>query len=386
MKYFFCIFFLFTFCINAQEGDSAKCKKIQLQGYVKYMDQYSFVESPKTSSLSALIHNRINFKWSLVTHFSLRVEGRNRIFYGDQIKSNPAFMKALGADNGAFDLSKAWVDETSIGVHSILDRALLNYSNEHLDITVGRQRINWGLNMVWNPNDIFNTYNFFDFDYEERPGSDAVRVQYMWKGFSAIEVAAKKGKADDDYTAAFMFRGNSKGYDYQTLAGVYRKDIVLGLGWAGSIKNTGFKGEFSYFHPYEQMKDTSGVLSSSISFDYSFKKGLYLHFSGYYNSAGSEKLNFLFTQDFFAVNPKQLLPFRYSGFFQLSKQINPLFTIGLSNVYSPTNNTWIVVPNIQYSIASNWEVTILSQSFFSDVNSVYRSLGNSVFLRFKWSF
>ncbi len=386
MRFYLFIFFFFSICIYAQQGDSAKVGKPKLQGYVKYMDQYSFLDGPKTGSLSALIHNRLNFKWSPFNHILFRLEGRNRIFFGDQIKNDRTFMKAIAADNGAFDLSKIWVDENSIGVASNLDRALINYSTEHLDITVGRQRINWGLNMVWNPNDIFNTYNFFDFDYEERPGSDAVRVQYMWKGFSAIEVAAKKGKADDDYTAALMYRSNRKGYDYQTLAGVYRKDIVIGLGWAGSIKNTGFKGEFSYFHPYENMKDTNGAVSGSMSLDYSFKKGLYVHFSTYYNSAGSDKLNFLSPQEFFAVNPKQLLPFRYSGFFQLSKQIDPLFTLGLSNIYSPTNNTWIIVPNIQYSIASNWELTLLSQSFFSDVNSVYRSLGNGVFLRFKWSF
>lgn len=160
---------------------------------------------------------------------------------------------------------------------------------------------------------------------------------------------------------------------------------MLGLGWAGNIKNAGFKGEFTYFHPYEHINDTTGVLSGCMSLDYSFKNGLYLHVSSYYNSKGNEKLNTLSTQQFLNVSAKQLLPFKYSGFFQLSKQINPLFTIGLSNIYSPTNNTWIVVPNIQYSMATNWEITLLGQSFFADKNNVYRSIGNSIFLRLKWS-
>lgn len=349
------------------------------------MDQFSFIDDPNNNTSMSLIHNRLNLKWA-PQHWLIRLEARNRIFYGDQLKLNPTFIKSIGEDQGTFNISKIWIDGYGLGAVSIVDRALVNYKNEHWDVTIGRQRINWGLNTVWNPNDIFNTYNFFDFDYEERPGSDAVRVQYMWKGFSAIEVAAKKGKSKDDYTAAMMFRSNKKGYDYQVLAGVSRKDLIAGVGWAGNIKNAGFKGELTYFHPYEHLQDTVGILGGCVSIDYSFKKGWYMNASSYYNSNGSGNVTFLSTQQFFNISAKQLLPFRYSGFFQLSKQINPLFMIGLSNIYSPTNNTWIVVPNMQYSLASNWEVSLIGQSFFAEIDNAYRSIGNSVFLRLKLSF
>jgi hypothetical protein len=56
--------------------------------------------------------------------------------------------------------------------------AYLDYTAGKWQFRVGRQRINWGVNLVWNPNDVFNSFSYFDFDYEERPGSDAVRVQY----------------------------------------------------------------------------------------------------------------------------------------------------------------------------------------------------------------
>lgn len=385
MKRIIYIFLLFSLTFKAQDSITKKFNLPEINGYLKYMEQFSFIDNPDTNSATSLIHNRFNLKWSK-KNWLLRLGMRNRIFYGDQLKLNPNFMKIIGEDQGAVNISKVWVQGYNIAIHSIIDRALINYNKNHWDVTVGRQRINWGVNMVWNPNDIFNAYNYFDFDYEERPGSDAVRVQYMWKGFSAIEVAAKKGKNADDYTAAMLFRSNKKGYDFQTLAGVAQKDLLLGLGWAGNIKNAGFKGEFTYFHPYEHINDTTGVLSGCMSLDYSFKNGLYLHVSSYYNSKGNETLNTLSTQQFLNVSAKQLLPFKYSGFFQLSKQINPLFTIGLSNIYSPTNNTWIVVPDIQYSMATNWEITLLGQSFFADKNNVYRSIGNSIFLRLKWSF
>lgn len=385
MKKAVIIFILIALKVAGQDSLRRRIPMPEIGGYLKYMEQLSFVENVDTSSLTSLLHNRINFKWA-PGNFLFRLEARNRLFYGDLIKSNPAFMKSLEADPGAVGLSRVWLDKYSVGIHSIIDRALINYNNGNWDITLGRQRINWGLNMVWNPNDIFNTYNFFDFDYEERPGSDAVRVQYMWKGFSAMEVAVRKGKNNDDYTAALLYRSNKKNYDYQALAGISQKDLVAGIGWAGNIKDAGFKGEVSYFHNYEKLEDTSGVISASISGDYSFEKGWYVNISGYYNSEGREKINFLSTAQFFNVSAKQLLPFRYSAFLQVSKQINPLMTIGVSTIYSPTNNTSVVIPNIQFSVSENWDLTLLGQSYFAEVSNVYRSLNNSIFLRLKWNF
>lgn len=385
MKLFFCILMWYKCFVPASDTGSVKHASPELHGYVKYMDQFSFIDSPDNNTFTSLIHNRLNLKWS-PNHLLFRLEVRNRIFSGDQLKLNRSFMRIASADDGALNLTKIWIDESGLGAVSTIDRALINYHYKQWDVCIGRQRINWGVNMVWNPNDIFNVYNFFDFDYEERPGSDAIRIQYMWKGFSSIEIAAKKGAGDHDYTAAMLLKGNKKGYDYQILSGLSEKDLLFGTGWAGNLKNAGFKGEFTYFHPYKNMTDTNGVVSGCLSIDYSFKEAWYFNFSTYMNTQGNTRMNFLNTQAFFDISAKQLLPFRYAGFIQLSKQINPLLSAGLSHIYSPTNNTWIVVPNVQYSVASNWEITLLGQSFFTDVNKVYRSLGNSIFLRLKWIF
>ena len=136
--------------------------------------------------------------------------------------------------------------------HSVIDRMLIQYSDEKWDITIGRQRINWGINNIWNPNDIFNAYNFLDFDYEERPGNDAVRIQRNLKNSSALELAYKSGKNKDKHTAAFLYKLNKWKYDFQFLSGIYQTDYVLGGGWAGNIKEAGFKGEMSYFIPIKK--------------------------------------------------------------------------------------------------------------------------------------
>ncbi|MCG8318265.1 MAG: hypothetical protein MI921_02070 [Cytophagales bacterium] len=50
---------------------------------------------------------------------------------------------------------------------------------------IGKHRINWGKSYVWNPNDVFNAYSFFDFDYEERRGTDALLIKYTTSPFSS---------------------------------------------------------------------------------------------------------------------------------------------------------------------------------------------------------
>ncbi|MCK7542259.1 MAG: hypothetical protein MZV63_70990 [Marinilabiliales bacterium] len=68
-------------------------------------------------------------------------------------------------------------------LNTFIDRASVDFTAGTLQVSAGRQRINWSQALVWNPNDIFNTYSSFDFDYMERPGSDAVRVDLLTGAF-----------------------------------------------------------------------------------------------------------------------------------------------------------------------------------------------------------
>ncbi len=92
---------------------------------------------------------------------------------------------------GWIDMSWNIVDENSFFLNTTIDRLWLDLNFNKFQARIGRQRINWGQTFVWNPNDIFNAYSFFDFDYTERPGSDAIRLQYYPSFSSAIELAAK---------------------------------------------------------------------------------------------------------------------------------------------------------------------------------------------------
>ena len=382
MKRFFLTYLLLITLttIYAQEKE----EKLVLSGYIKNLHEFSFINSLDQLQWTTLLHNRLNFKYIPAEKLTVRLEFRNRLFYGDNVKNIFGFSKFISQDHGITDLSWNIIDNKDILFNTTIDRALINYAKGDWDITLGRQRVNWGMNLIWNPNDIFNTYNFLDFDYEERPGSDAIRVQYYLGAFSKIEVAAKKGKRADDKIVAAMYKFNKESYDIQLITGVYLNDWVIGSGWAGNLKNAGFKGEVSYFIPYETYFNSENVLSAAISVDYGFKKGLYINSSVLYNSSADEASGNIGYLLYTNLSAKNLMPYKYSGFLQLAKEFTPIFKGAVSTIYSPTNHSVIIMPTFDYSVATNWELNFTGQSFFEFEN--YKALGNSLFVRLRWSF
>ena len=386
---FIFIFAFFFFSKVSYSNDSIpgnKISRIHVKGYIKDMQTAFFVSDGPSLITGNFIHNRINFRWDFTNEFHFRVEARNRLFYGEQVKTTYQFGKFIDVDNGLFDLSYNLIDDTSVVMNVLLDRLLLNWTRNKWDITIGRQRINWGVNLVWNPNDIFNAFNYFDFDYEERPGSDALRIQYNTGNSSTIELAYKITTDKNEQVAALLFKTNLYKYDWQNFAGIYYNDIVLGTGWAGNLKNIGFKGEASYFHPYKNSLDTTGILSASISFDRSFKKNYFAMASYLYNSNGESLQNGVGEFTGTVLSAKKLMPFKHSFFFQVNKSFSPIVNGGLAMIFSPQNNTMILISSLAVSISDNWDLALFGQSFFSDVAGVYRTLGNLIFLRLQWSF
>ncbi|MCB0557706.1 MAG: hypothetical protein KDD09_02100, partial [Phaeodactylibacter sp.] len=139
-----------------------------------------------------LIHNRLNFRWMINDELKLRTDLRTRVFYGDLVRANPNYGDAIdNVNNDYFDLSLVLLDENAWVVQSMIDRLYLEYFKGNWEVRLGRQRINWGISTVWNPNDIFNAFSFTDFDYEERPGSDALRVKYYTGFASSVELAVR---------------------------------------------------------------------------------------------------------------------------------------------------------------------------------------------------
>ena len=380
---------LLHFGLSGQEKEPSWWKdRLQISGFVKYMNTAS-IASLDSMITDNLIHNRLRLKVNITNKLTSVVEMRNRIFYGEATSLNPQLSDLLDVDDGLIDLSFVPVNKQAYVMHSILDRAYLKYSAKKWELRLGRQRINWGVNLAWNPNDLFNAYSLIDFDYQERPGADAVRFQYFTGDLSSVEFATQPGSSLNSSVIAAMWKFNKWKYDFQLIAANYFKDIAIGAAWAGNIKSAGFKTELSYFHPKSNFKDSSGALSLSTSIDYSFKNGLYLNGSLLLNSRGvSEPLNAssLFQTFIGDITAKSLMPSKLTYFGQISGAFNPKLSASISLFYMQGINMLLCMPSVVYGIEDNWELMLTAQAALGSLNDTFKSMGSGVYLRLMYSF
>jgi hypothetical protein len=368
-------------------------EKISLSGYLSDMQTVYHVPD------QWLWENSFQDRFKLMAYptdwLSGSLQFRSRIITGNTVRQIPGYAEGLAGDPGWMDLT--WMYDGNLGdnagyvLASTMDRLWLQASFGNLEIKAGRQRINWGQTFVWNPNDIFNSYSYFEVDYPERPGSDALRVSYYTGNASTIELATKLDSANR-VTAAGYFRFNTLGFDIQLLGGIYQgEDLVLGTGWSGNMGSSAIRGEVSYFRDLKQFKDTTGYLMSSIGFDYTFSNSLMIQVEGLY-SAFAKDLDVYSFLHFYSgsMDVKNLGFTEWSFFGNISYPITPLFNGGFATIWYPQWKGVYLGPSFDFSINSNFDLSLILQHFtaeFEDPSGAKNREKNTFgFLRLKWSF
>lgn len=387
LRYTIFLFFLaLHFSLYAQV-DSVD-KKVEVQGYVKFLHS-SYVISDQDLLTDQLIHNRLNLRQSVSKHHEWVVQLRNRLFYGEAVKRvqtlGTEFLDLNNPDRTRW-LKPSFGVENDSGIAALfaIDRAYWQWTPDNWEIRVGRQRINWGISTIWNPNDIFNAYGFADFDYEERPAADAIRVRRFIGYSGSIEGVISVGQNSDDISIGALYKTFVKTYDLQFLVGHTDGYVALGAGTAGNLGLTGLKAESTLFIPDDNNEDLS--FSATAAVDYTFDNGLYASAGFLYNSLGgtSNSLSELFAFDLSARN---LYPYRWAIVFAANYGLTELLMAGLSMIYSPVSaQALFIMPTLTYSIAQEWDLDFVSQLSFNNENGQYVSPFNGVFLRIKVSF
>ncbi len=383
MKSVFIIVFLFVVSgvsVFSQEGKKA----FTIKGYVSTLQTVMFDSLNGQFINDNLLHNRINLKGYLNDHISVSAEFRNRMFTGDQVRLNNQYAELIGKDQGWMDMSWNILNKQSFLLNTTIDRFWIDFNYSRFQVSIGRQRINWGQTFVWNPNDIFNSYSFFDIDYIEKPGSDAVRIQYYLSPSSTFDFAIK-ANSDNQITVGGLFKFNKWGYDIQLLAGyVDNKDFVAGTGWSGSLGSISFRGETSWFQPVKYFADSTGRGLFTVSFDKTFKKNSTAQLQLMYCN-NPLKLSDFSSFYYGSLSAKDLAFSKFTAFWQFVWAVNPLFNLGMSVMWFPDLNGYFAGPSLDFSLAENVDFSLIWQHFDSQMSGQRQRI-NLGFLRVKYSF
>jgi len=396
-----------------------------LDGYVKYMGTGTFPDTGSDLS-DHLLHQRFNFEYRFDSALRVNIGMRNRVFYGDTSKT-PGYGDLIELDPGYWDMSSTWMDRDGWVGNSQFDRAYVNWSPEgDWQLRVGRFRINWAMTTLWNPNDIFNAYSIYDFDYEERAGADAVLISRKLGFASSLNLVYNPNQDSElnSYAARYLF--NYDGWDMQVLLGKSGFDRVMGAGFAGDISGAGFRGEFTYFDPiYDQWPRVpdveSGINSmpssisdrgtiftpvslspsmtapssekleatsvSTLEADYSFTgrrnwliRGSVLHIS---NPTESDSALLYLN---LPLTARTLSFTDWTYYFDLGFDISSLSRLTLMSSYYQ-DGSYFIGANGSYSLADDWQLLMVLQRFDGSRDSLFGKTATTLgFVLLKWSF
>ena len=384
---FFC-FALISTSAFAQIPGLEPVKTWSLDGYVKYMATWAALDN-SDNTLDQLVHQRFNYEYRLSPSLRFNAGMRNRFIWGDSAKESQ-YLDVISSDDGYMDLSTNWLEQDGRVGNSQFDRLYIDWNQQDWQTRAGRFRINWAMTTIWNPNDVFNTYSTYDFDYEERPGSDAIMLgrQLGFASEADFVFSPNKDQELNSYALRYLFNWNT--WDAQVITGRSKLDHFIGAGFAGDILGAGFKGELSYFTPdkrrWNGIEQYSAVISS-IESDYSFSsqrnwmiKSALLHHSSPQQPADA---NVFFGQP---LSAKTLSFTHWTGYIEVSMDITPLNKLLLSSIYYQDGSGFIGLTS-NYSLADDWQLLAVVQRFDGTSNSLFGENPNTLlFTQLKWNF
>lgn len=369
--------------------------------YSLFPDKFKDLQDFEIGRFQNTAQLRLNLFWYPSDGLSGTVQARNLLIYQENIKLNQEFLGSLTNDSYYFDLKAEWNEKDDWYAFTEIDRFNINWVYKDIEVILGRQRIAWGTCLVWNPTDLFNPFDVLDFDYEERPGTDAIHMQYYTGPLSQFNVAFTPGRTSFDVIYAGRYAMNYMNYDMALIGGWQRNSLKLAGNWAGEIWDGGFRGEILYTDPditytiinlnpddftnlFVERNVQTAYWTLAFSYDYTFENSFYLHTEYIYNGlgttgkAGYRRYDILYTGE--------ITPARHSIFQEFAYQISSLLRGSFFIIYNPTDYSWIAAPSLQYSLANNWEVYLFTFPSGGDSGTEYGGFPTQYFGRVKFSF
>lgn len=201
-------------------------------------------ESPVVTSLTRL---RVRFDLQLMPELSVVLAYDNELRAGTLDTFEAQLGDALATEQWLpFDWNI--VDTDVFAWDMLLYRFYLDYDSEKVGITVGRQRVPWGVGRLWNPIDRFNAIPPLALEPDQNPGVDAVNLRWHFTGFTTLQAVYAASEDIENQSYAARLHGVLFDVDYSLVAGVWEKAFATGFDLAGNVGGAAARAEVMWTH------------------------------------------------------------------------------------------------------------------------------------------
>ncbi|MFC2169579.1 hypothetical protein ACFLRM_03285 [Acidobacteriota bacterium] len=282
---------------------------------------------------------------------------------------------------------------------NFLDNAYIKLTFKHFDLTVGKQQISLGTGYVWNPTDVFNIKDPLDPTYEQ-PGHNALRLDIALGSAYTVTALYSPDETWEDSAKMIQFKGRISHFDYAfiVIEKVWRfhdytlfdmenmnflevpeKRQLIGVSTAGELLGLGVWAEYGY----SKMEKSKDFYELVIGTDYTFNFQTYMMVEYYRNTLGktsSNKYNLNDWMRLMASEQKAIARDQVYAFIQ--HPASDLLSLGISSVYSLSDNSIVLIPTLNYSLSENVDImAYLNLNFGQEGTAFSKNLGNGGLIR-----
>jgi hypothetical protein len=280
-----------------------------------------------------------------------------------------------------------------------LDNAYIKLSFKYFDLTAGKQQISLGTGYVWNPTDVFNIKELYDPTYEQ-PGHNAVRLDVPlgatstftalfspednWK--NSAKLAQLKGRISHFDFAVTAIEKIWLFHDYtqfdpveMSFVGLPGKRQLLGASTAGELFGLGVWAEYAY----NWMENSEDFYELVVGTDYTFNFQTYLMIEYYRNTLGkTDYMDYRLNDWMRLMAMEQKSIGRDQVYMLVQHPATDLLNVGVSTIYSLSDESMALVPTLNYSFSDNVEIfAYLNINFGKEGKAFSKIMGNGGLIR-----
>ena len=202
-------------------------------------------------------------------------------------------------------------------------RGYLRYSGEKHMLTLGLQRIPFGVGRIWNPIDIFNPIDITSIETDERKGTETLRYEYAINSLSNLDITLSNKKQ------AARIKGYLNVADVALVLVKNENKEIIGYEVEGEFKSITLRSEGGYFTDTQSYRYIIGA-------EYGFENSLTILTEFYHDSE---------------LDSKQLA-------LNLSYRYSPILYLNFLALRNFDNDAIMIAPSTTYSLSDESTIAI----------------------------
>lgn len=281
---------------------------------------------------------------------------------------NPLFNSENIYPRHLIDLDWKLLSDGNVLINESIDRLFFKQTFEDFELTLGRQRINWGVGRIWQPTELFHPVNPANFGKIEKTGADALSAKFFFGNFTDAELIVNFRERISDFNYGLRLRTNFSPFDISGIIGYFDRNPAIGMDFTGNVFDAGIRAEAIYIRNDE--KPDSSYFRFIVGLDRQLSPTIYGMIEFLYNGEGETCK--------YCYNPIKLLSGTVLnlGVYYLSGlvtwQAHPLITIsgiGMYNIndysgYATGNAAWSASENLTLSAAMMYPFGLQKSEFW----------------------